>query len=161
MQPPVGDRQDEQVDAVMRATRVVLGITAQSIAEVEGVVSLAQLRVLVFVASHGPQSVSAVALDLGVHRSNATRTCDRLVRAGLLDRREDPADRRFLQLDLTAQGRRLVERVMVHRRRAIASVMAELPAATRRELAASLEAFTQAGGDLVRDDPRYVLGRHG
>ncbi|MGI8721983.1 MAG: MarR family transcriptional regulator [Geodermatophilaceae bacterium] len=52
----------------------------------------------------------------GVHASNATRTVDRLVVAGLIDRRDSPADRRQLELTLTSKGRDLVESVMSHRR---------------------------------------------
>ena len=78
--------------------------------------TLPQLRVLVMIASHGPQN-----LGLGRGRarglpSNATRLCERLVVAGLGARGDDPQDRRFLRLVLTGAGHDLVERVMQHRR---------------------------------------------
>jgi len=46
------------------------------------------------IASRGPLNLRSVADGLGVHPSNTTRTCDRLVATGLLTRRDDPADRR-------------------------------------------------------------------
>src|SRR3954469_13313754 len=88
----------------MRASRVLVSVVALSIAEVEDVVTLPQLRVLVMIASHGPQNLGSGAATLGVHPSNATRLCERLVVAGLVDRADDPQDRRFLRLGGTRGG---------------------------------------------------------
>lgn len=138
----------EQVDAVMLAARVLVAITAQSVAALEQQVSLPQLRVLVMVASGGPLNLNAVARGLGVHPSNATRACDRLVAAGLLHRGEDAADRRNLVLELTADGRQLVQTVTRHRRSAIEDILGRMSGKHRRELVPVLQAFAQAAGDL-------------
>ncbi len=135
----------------MAAARVLVAVSAQSVAAVDDVVTLPQLRVLVMVASRGPLNLGAVARGLGVHPSNATRACDRLVVAGLLDRRDDPADRRNLVLDLTAAGRDLVDRVMNHRRAAIADVLDRMPPERRSELVPVLESFAAAGGEIPGD----------
>lgn len=149
-----------EIDAAMRAARVFLAVIAQSVAEVEHRVTSPQLRVLVFIDSHGPQNLGAVAADLGVHPSNATRTCDRLVSAGLLDRRDNPADRRYLLLALSKQGRALVEKVMEHRRAAIAAVMQKMPPELRRSMGPVLDAFAQAAGE-VPDNEHFALELHG
>lgn len=146
----------DEVDAAMRAARVFLAVVAQSVAEVEHRVSSPQLRVLVFIATHGPQNLGAVAADLGVHPSNATRTCDRLVTAGLLDRSDNPVDRRYLLLALSGQGRALVDSVMEHRRSAIEAVMNRMPATLRRGMGPVLDGFAQAAGE-VDDDERFAL----
>jgi DNA-binding MarR family transcriptional regulator len=52
-----------------------------------------------------------VAGALDVNPSNASRTCDRLMKAGLLDRRESPDDRRNVTLTLTEAGTWLVDKV--------------------------------------------------
>src|SRR5689334_23908448 len=91
------DGWSDDVEATMLAARALVGISAQSLADVDDVVTPPQLRVLVMIASRGPSNLGAVARSLGVHPSNATRACDRLVTAELLDRRDDPADRRNLQ----------------------------------------------------------------
>ncbi|WP_258067231.1 MarR family winged helix-turn-helix transcriptional regulator [Arthrobacter sp. GMC3] len=144
------------IDAAMRAARVFLAVIAQSVAEVEHQVTSPQLRVLVLIATRGPQNLGAVAADLGVHPSNATRTCDRLVAAGLLDRRDNPADRRYLLLALSTQGKALVDRVMEHRRGAIAAVMNRMPTALRHSMGPVLDAFAEAAGDVANDD-RFAL----
>lgn len=151
------DSGSDEVSAVMSAARLLVALSARSVALVEDVVTLPQLRVLVIVASRGPLHLGAVAQGLDVHLSNATRACDRLVAAGLLDRRDDPADRRHLLLELTAAGRELVERVMGHRRAAIAEVLARMPAHEREVLAPVLRSFAAAGGE-VPEPAAWALG---
>jgi DNA-binding MarR family transcriptional regulator len=152
------DDPNRQADAVMRAARVLVGVVAKSVAEVEHIVSLPQLRVLVLVASRGQLNLGQVAEALGVHPSNATRTVDRLVVAGLLGRAEDPGDRRYLILELTGTGHDLVQRVMEYRRSSILAVMENMSASRRRTLAAALEAFAEAAGEPFDGEEAYVLG---
>ncbi|MBV9922795.1 MAG: winged helix-turn-helix transcriptional regulator [Pseudonocardia sp.] len=151
-----GGRVDD-VEAVMAAARVLVAISARSVAAVEDVVTLSQLRVLVMVASRAAPNLGAVANGLGVHPSNATRSVDRLVSAGLLDRRDDPADRRNLVLTLTAKGQDLVAQVMDERRDAIAAILDRMPPARRRSLVPLMRAFAEAGGEAV-DPAAWSLG---
>jgi DNA-binding MarR family transcriptional regulator len=152
-----GDEWPDDVQATMLAARALVGISAQSLAEVDEVVTPPQLRVLVMIASRGPLNLGAVARGLGVHPSNATRACDRLVAAGLLDRRDDPVDRRNLQLQLTEQGRVLVEQVMDRRRHAIAAVLERMPALQRTALVPVLVTFAEAAGEMD-DEHMWSLG---
>lgn len=142
------DALSRQVDAVMAAALVLVSVVASSVAEVEDQVSLPQLRVLVMLATRGPLNLSAVADALRVHPSNATRQVERLVVAELVDRRDDPADRRHVSLTLTAKGQQLVDSVFEHRRAAIAQVVNRMPEAKRRALPAALESFADAAGEL-------------
>jgi DNA-binding MarR family transcriptional regulator len=138
----------EQVDAVMLAARVLVGVTARSFAAIEDRVTLPQLRVMVMLASRGPLNLSSIAESLGVHPSNASRACDRLVIAGLLNRSDDPADRRNLLLTLTEDGTRLVHEVNASRRAAISEVLDSMPARRRQSLVSALTAFANAAGEL-------------
>jgi DNA-binding MarR family transcriptional regulator len=85
---------ERDLDALMRASRVIAGVVAESIAQAGDEVTAPQLRTLVLVATRSGVNASAVASALGIHPSNATRMLDRLVQAGLLDRRDSPSDRR-------------------------------------------------------------------
>lgn len=138
---------DEQLDSVMEGTRTMGALIAESMASVEAVVTMPQLRVLIL-ASSAPQNVTAVAEDLGVHPSNATRTCDRLVRAGLLDRRPAAEDRRQVVLTLTQEGEKLLDGVMSHRRENVERILALMSDEHRAMLAESLDAFTAAANSL-------------
>jgi DNA-binding MarR family transcriptional regulator len=156
-QRPTDDGWSDDVEATMLAARALVGISARSLAEVDEVVTPPQLRVLVMIASRGPLNLGAVARVLGVHASNATRACDRLVAAGLLSRQDDPADRRNLYLELTAQGQALVDGVMDRRRRAIAEVLDRMPALQRTALVPVLESFAEAAGE-PHDEHLWSLG---
>ncbi len=148
---------EDDVEAVMAAARVLVAVSAQSVAAVEDIVTLPQLRVLVMVASRTAPNLNAVATGMGVHPSNATRTVERLVSAGLLHRSDDPTDRRNLVLELTGRGRELVEGVMEQRRAAIAAILDRMPPGRRRSLVPVMRAFAEAGGE-TSDDAVWSLG---
>lgn len=145
--PPVSATTGDDVEAVLAATRVLVGLSAQSVARLDGEVTLPQLRVLVMVASRPGMNLGAVAAGLGVHPSNATRAVDRLVVAGLLVRSDDPTDRRNLLLELTGAGRALVERMMDDRRAAVGAILERMPPSRRRALVPVLRAFAAAAGE--------------
>lgn len=148
---------DEHLDAVMDAARVLVAIVAASVLQVEDQASLPQLRVLTLMEKRGSLTLGGVAAALGVHPSNATRMCDRLVVAGYVDRQDDPDDRRQLRLTLTDVGHRLVESVMSHRRTAVARAMAEMAPEDRALLVSTLEQFTTAAFGLVDEDAAAAL----
>jgi DNA-binding MarR family transcriptional regulator len=143
---------DNEVEAVLAASRVLMGVVAESMAPVAESISLSQYRVLVIVATHGPLNLNFVAGALGVHPSNATRACDRLVEAGLLARTESAIDRRRVDLALTAAGMELIARVMDHRRAAIDRVLARMDPGARHELAAVFEDFAAAADEFSSFD---------
>ncbi|MBO1739944.1 MarR family transcriptional regulator [Leifsonia sp. TF02-11] len=135
----------------------MMRVAARSVSEVEDIVTSPQLRVLVMIATRGPQTLGNVATELGVHASNATRTCEKLVRAGLIHRAEDPADRRFVRVALTPTGAELVERVIGHRRSALAEVLAQMDPHERSVAVTSFQAFARAAGNLPDADGRFTL----
>ena len=78
-------------------------------AEERALTSTQQL-VLAAVADGGAQRLGALAEAVGVTGATASRTVESLVALGLVARNADAADRRALQIDATAEGRRLVRR---------------------------------------------------
>src|ERR1700761_9026658 len=73
-------------DAVLAACRVLVALSAQSIAAVDDLADVTQVRVLVIVASTEPVSLSVLAEGPQSHRSRAGRLCARMVSKVLLDR---------------------------------------------------------------------------
>ncbi len=145
------------VEAVLAASRVLVGVAAQSLADVEDTVTVPQLRALMVLATRGPLHLTALAEDMGVHPSNATRACDRLVAAGLLDRRDNPADRRHLLLDLTPGGRALIDGVVARRRAAIEKILRRMRPQQRQQLGEAMQHFADAGGEPSPQD-LWTLG---
>ncbi|WP_285115143.1 MarR family transcriptional regulator [Leifsonia sp. fls2-241-R2A-40a] len=149
----------QDVNAALIAADVMMGVAARSVAEVEDIVTSPQLRVLVTIATRGPQNLGEIAAELGVHASNATRTSEKLVHAGLIARAEDPADRRFVRLTLTPQGAALVDQVIGHRRAALAEVLAAMEPEDRARATDGFRAFARAAGGRHGDDGRFTLVR--
>jgi len=142
-----GDDTEAALDALLLASRTFVAISAQSIAAALAQIDLVQFRVLVVVASRGPCSLGGVAEAVGLHVSTASRTCDRLVALGLLDRAASAADRRHLELTLTPAGEALVGRVMRNRRTALEPVLGKLSTRQQRRLTAALRDFAAAAGE--------------
>jgi DNA-binding MarR family transcriptional regulator len=132
-----------QVDEVVAATRMVAALIAESLASLEPALTMPQWRVLVLAHERGC-NVTAVAEDLRVHMSNATRMCDRLVAAGLLERRRADYDRRHVLLQLTGSGEELFESAMDYRRRAIQSAMDLMSKQERATVVSAASVFVRA-----------------
>lgn len=148
---------DVQVDAVLSASRALVGIAAASIADIEGVVTIGQLRVLMLLATRDEVNLTAVARELDVNPSNASRTVDRLLRAGLLDRYDSAADRRHLALTLTDAGAALVDGVIARRRAAVEAILHAMTPSARQALAASLRKFAAAAGEPAEGGAAALL----
>ena len=128
----MGDRakaaqQVDDVDAVTRAvltaSRLLVAVSARSLAAVEDRVTLPQFRLLVVLSTHGPAKLVVLANRLGVKPSTAMRMIDRLIASGLADRQTNPGNRRETVLRLTPEGRDLVQDVTGRRRREIEAIV--------------------------------------
>jgi DNA-binding MarR family transcriptional regulator len=148
---------NDQVDAVMRASRALVGITAASIAEVDDRVTVPQLRVMMMIATRGAMNLVAVAAGLGVSSPNASRICDRLLKAGMLDRREDLEDRRHVTLTLTADGDALVAELIRHRRNAVRRILRTMTPREREDLAIVMNGFADAAGEPLGEPSLALL----
>ena len=67
-------------------------------------ISLADLHAVRVLELTGPVAVSRLAAELGLRRSTATNLVDRLERAGLVERADDPDDRRVTLVRPSASG---------------------------------------------------------
>jgi DNA-binding MarR family transcriptional regulator len=138
---------DELVSALLTASRVLVGVSARSLAEVEGTVSLSQFRTLVVLEGHGDTRLNHLAARLGVGASTALRAVDRLIAAGLVQRRENPEDRREVVISLTGRGRALVNEVTGRRRDAITAIVQQMPRELTPGLIEALTAFASAADE--------------
>jgi DNA-binding MarR family transcriptional regulator len=84
-----------------------------------------QIAVLEF--ARDPQTVSAVAVFLGLSRPATSQLIDKLVRRRFVRRTEGTRDRRQRNVVLTAKGRTLVDRIAAARATRFNSSLAVLP----------------------------------
>jgi DNA-binding MarR family transcriptional regulator len=134
----------QQIETLLNAAPIFTAITAESIARVGEGVTLPQLRVLVLASQPGHLNATGVAQALDVHLSSASRICDRLVQAGLLNRRDLPEDRRHVELTLSPAGERLLASVNDHRREVFTRILRRMDPAQREALAQALSGFVEA-----------------
>lgn len=143
---------DESVDAItdalLTASRLLMAISTDSIARVDETITIPQFRTLLILSHQGPVNLGTLAGLLHVQPSTTGRMIDRLLSAGLIDRRPHPASRRELLAALTPRGRKVVQRVIAHRRAEIARIVETMPARERNGLVRALTAFTAAGDEL-------------
>ena len=138
---------DVITDALLTASRLLVAISARSIAQVDETITIPQFRTLVILANRGPINLATLAGLLGVQPSATGRMVDRLVAAGLIDRLPHPTSRRELLAALTRRGRDVVRRVTAHRRAEIAAIVEKMPPPEGHGLVRALTAFTVAGGE--------------
>lgn len=147
---------DEVVEAVLQASRVLVAVAARSLATVDHDVTLPQYRALVVLASRGPQRPSELAEALALHPSTITRLGDRLAAKHLVRRRESSVSRREVSIELSAKGRRLVDEVTERRRAEIATIVANVPERERAATVRALHALGDAASEPV--DSAWFVG---
>lgn len=133
---------DALIGAVLRATQAFVGLALRSLATVGVPITLAQYRMLAVLDADDGQNVRDLAGRLGVERSTATRMCNRLVAAGLIERSGDPSDRRAVVISLTDEGRAAVAAVTRARRDTVATLLRSLAPARREQLIDLLDEFS-------------------
>ncbi len=143
-------------EAVLTASRVLVGISARSLADVSEDVTLAQYRTLVVLQARGPQSLQQLADELQVVPSTATRMCDRLVRKELVRRETPPDNRREVALGITKRGTEIVNAVTKRRRAEIRGIVENMTEARRADLVVALQEFSRAAGETPDDE--WFLG---
>ena len=99
------------IDAVLavfeRLMHRLMATHAPELSTIE--LTMAQTKALYLVLAAGQLRMSELAARLGVTSSTATGQVDRLVETGLLERREDPADRRQVVVTATPAAEATLE----------------------------------------------------
>jgi DNA-binding MarR family transcriptional regulator len=138
---------DAMVNALLTASRLLVAVSARSLASVEEALTLPQFRMLVVLHTRGPLSLSLLAAELDVQPSTAMRMIDRLVALDMVARGASPTDRRTSSISLTGTGSATVAQATERRRAEIARIVAAMPPAQRQGLVDALRAFSDAGSE--------------
>ncbi|MEU9242277.1 MarR family transcriptional regulator [Streptomyces shenzhenensis] len=103
-----------------------------------------QLRALQTLERDPGLNLTALAGAMDIGPPTASRLCDRLEAAGLLERESHPRNRRVVRLRLTRQGRQALEEVAWRRSRRLAAVLGAMEPAGREALGRGLQGFLDA-----------------
>jgi len=107
-------------------------------------VSGSQLRAMLVVEEFDGINLRGLAGSLGMILSSASRLCDRLVAAGMIERFPGRTDRREIALHLTTAGHRLLDELRAERRRRLSEVLAQMSPSARQALLSGLSEFAAA-----------------
>jgi DNA-binding MarR family transcriptional regulator len=125
--------QVESIQHLIDASHLLFSLTDELLERAleeasEGQLSMAQLRLLLLIARPGTRfKVKDVADYLGVTNAAASRSIDRLVQEGLVDRTVTPEDRRAVDLALTPMAEDLLAVFMEVRNRELLHYLGEHP----------------------------------
>lgn len=90
---------------IMESIPVVMYFIRKRMRQRKGqIVSVPQVRALAYLSRHSDSTLNQLADYLAVSNATTCSLVDRLVQKGLIDRREDPKERRCVKLNLTSEG---------------------------------------------------------
>jgi len=107
-------------------------------------VTLPQLMLLNLTCLHGPCRLTTLAEKIEVKPSAVTVMVDRLEKRGLVRRVQDPDDRRAVRVEITEEGRDVLDKARELRNEVLGGFMNRLDPEEARLLADSLERLTGA-----------------
>jgi DNA-binding MarR family transcriptional regulator len=109
--------------------------------------SVAQCYSLDAIGTQGQLTLNDLAESLYITPSTASRTIEELVRKGLAQRRQDPANRRAVCLTLTSQGQALFEALRQHLMQRQIAILQQIDPSSRRDVLTALQKLSQAFKD--------------
>ncbi|WP_330346036.1 MarR family transcriptional regulator [Streptomyces longwoodensis] len=138
------DGQEAREATARRIVDAMEGLVAWWLAAADGTtprLPTRQLLALRTVRRRPEINLTALAGQLGIGVPNASRLCDRLEAAGLLERTVPPGNRREVRLAVTVYGQRVLADVTERRVRGLVAGFAHMTPAQRAALEQGLSAF--------------------
>jgi DNA-binding MarR family transcriptional regulator len=130
---------DETAELAGRLRLAVTRLARQLRQTSDSDLSPTQSAVLATLANHGPVTLGELAELERVASPTITKVTGILQERGLVDKITDPADRRFVRVDLTSEGRALVERSRARKTAWLARQLHDLPPEELEQLAAAAD----------------------
>ena len=101
------------------------------------------------IADEGPQRLGAFATAFGLDPSTITRQVQALEKAGLAFRTADPADRRASILDLTSEGKDVLEHTRSARRQKLEETLTDWSDQEREDFSRLLTKFNESMAPIL------------
>ena len=120
----------------------------------ESDLSFSQINTLFRLHHHGPSPVNDLADHLGITTAAVSQLLEPLKKAGLIQRSEDPTDRRVKLIALTESGEALVKKSMRNRHAWLTEFSAELSPEEKEQLLPAIRLLTKHTRQLDMDKHR-------
>ncbi|MFY1652001.1 MarR family winged helix-turn-helix transcriptional regulator [Solwaraspora sp. WMMB762] len=148
-------QRDELIDQIMATHRRLQLLFASDRSDplFDSQLTVPQLKILLLLYLHGSASGQELSQVLGVRMATVTGIVDRLAAHRLVGRREDPRDRRVRRIELTDDGRQLMDRIVTAGTERQARLLARLDTDELRTVAAAARLLVDAAeADLTETD---------
>jgi DNA-binding MarR family transcriptional regulator len=110
--------------------------------------SMPQFSIMMQLYYRGACGISEISERFEITNAAASQHVDNLVQAGLIERTEDPRDRRVKHIQLSAKGKALIEKGMNERYRWVDALAKNLSEKDRERTAEALIILTEAARKL-------------
>lgn len=114
-------------------------------------ISMPQLGILMQLHYRRDCGISDIGERFDITSAAASQLADKLVQSGLIQREEDPNDRRAKLLNLTDKGRQLIQHGIEERYRWVDQLAEKLTPEERAKVAEALEILSQAAKELEKE----------
>jgi DNA-binding MarR family transcriptional regulator len=118
--------------------------------------SMPQFGLLMQMHHKGACGMSQVSERFEITPAAASQLVDKLVQSGLIQREEDPHDRRAKLLNLTDKGRDLIQQGIEERYRWVEELAGKLTVEERAQVSDALNILTEAAKELEADTGTQV-----
>lgn len=143
-------RIEQQMTVLLRRVQRIHLVTAAGDVHLER----SSYGIMCQLADEGPQRLGALAHAFGLDPSTITRQVQALEENGLAKRRTDPTDRRASILDLTEQGRQVLQRTREFRRHQLERALGDWEEDDRERFARLLSKFNTSVEQLITAEGR-------
>lgn len=99
---------------------------------IKGKISLPQFLILGYLYKSREAAMSEISRYMATTLSASTGIVDRMINAGLVERRREESDRRVVKIKLTEKGRKIIARIFNQRLTMIKEVFGKLSAGERK-----------------------------
>lgn len=120
------------------------GLDSQVIQRMNSDVTAPQMFVLYFIHQKEKCKLTHIAEKMDVKPSAVTVMIDRLENAGYVNRSSDPADRRSILVELTPQGKQVLDKAVRQRNEILSTYLAKLEPQEQELITQLLEKMVQS-----------------
>ena len=118
-------------------------------------ISMPQLGILMQIHFHENCGISAISDRFDITNAAASQLVDKLVQSRLIQREEDPHDRRAKLLNLTEKGKELIQQGAERRYRWMEDLARKLSSEEREQVSEALDIMTRAAQELEAEPSQY------
>lgn len=120
-------------------------------------ISMPQLGILMQIHFHGNCGISAISDRFDITSAAASQLVDKLVQSRLIQREEDPHDRRAKLLNMTEKGKELIQQSTERRYRWMEDLALKLSDEEREQVNEALEIMTRAAQELESEPIQHPV----